>query len=93
MTVSLDKDVKEALDNLTERTGHGQSKLLRRALTFYAANYQAATTDAGTKPGDYHRMLSSGEHVLLNVDLLHCFLDYVSDSNDEPGPDFLTKAD
>lgn len=93
VTVSLDKDAKEALDDLTERTEHGQSELLRRALTFYTANYQAATTDAGTKLGDYHKMLSGGEHVLLDVDFLHCFLDYVSDSNDEPDPEFLTKAD
>ncbi|WP_241989518.1 ribbon-helix-helix protein, CopG family, partial [Halorubrum sp. SP9] len=93
VTVSLDEDAKEALDDLTERTGHGQSELLRRALTFYAANYQAATTDAGTKLGDYHKMLSGGEHVLLDVDFLHCFLDYVSDADGEPDPDFLTKAD
>ena len=93
VTVSLDRDAKEALDDLTERTGHGQSELLRRALTFYAANYQAATTDAGTKLGDYHKMLSGGEHVLLDVDFLHCFLDYVSDSDDEPDPEFLAKAD
>lgn len=86
VTVSLDEDAKGALDDLTERTGHGQSELFRRALTFYAANYRAATTDAGTKLGDYHKMLSGGEHVLLDVDFLHCFLDYVSDSDDEPDP-------
>lgn len=93
VTVSLDKDAKEALDDLTERTGHGQSELLRRALTFYAANYQAATTDARTELGDYYKMLSSGEYVLFDVDLHHCFLDCVSDTDDEPAPEFLTKAD
>ncbi|MBV0903179.1 ribbon-helix-helix protein, CopG family [Haloarcula salina] len=92
-TVSLDEDAKEALEDLTERTGHGQSELFRRALTFYAANFQAATTDAGTKLGDYHKMLSGGEHVLLDVDFLHCFLDFVSDGSGTPDPEFLESAD
>jgi hypothetical protein len=93
VTVSLDEDAKEALGDLTERTGHGQSELFRRALTFYAANYQAATTDAGTKLGDYHKMLSGGEHVLLDVDFLHCFLEYVTDGDGNPDPEFLESAD
>ncbi|MDG5778473.1 ribbon-helix-helix protein, CopG family [Haloarculaceae archaeon H-GB2-1] len=93
VTVSLDEDAKEALEDLTERTGHGQSELFRRALTFYAANYKAAKTDAGTKLGDYHKMLSGGEHVLLDVDFLHCFLDYVTDSDGNPDPTFLESAD
>lgn len=93
VTVSLDEESREALDDLVERTGHGQSELCRRALTFYAANYQAATTAAGTQLGHYHKMLSGGEHVLLDVDFLHCFLDYVSDGEGNPDPDFLSAAD
>lgn len=93
ITASLDEDAAEALEDLTSRTGHGQSELVRKALRFYAANYQAATTDAGTKLEDYHEMLSGGEHVLLDVDFLHCFLDYVADEDGNPDPAFLEQAD
>ena len=93
VTVSLDEDAKKALDDLTDRTGQGQSELVRRALTFYAGNYQAATTEAGSRLGDYHKMLSEGEHVLLDVDFLHCFLESVTDSAGDPDPAFLERAD
>jgi Arc/MetJ-type ribon-helix-helix transcriptional regulator len=93
ITASLDEDAAEALEDLTGRTGHGQSELVRKALRFYAANYQAASTDAGTKLEDYHEMLSGGEHVLLDVDFLHCFLDYVTDEDGTPDPAFLEQAD
>ena len=93
VTVSLDEDAQSALDSLTKRTGLGQSELARRALTFYAANFQAATTDASANLEDYHKMLSGGEHVLLDVDFLHCFLDYVTDDEGDPDQDFLAEAD
>jgi hypothetical protein len=38
-------------------------------------------------------MLSGGEHALPDVDFLHCFLDHVSDDNNEPDQGFLAKAD
>lgn len=93
ITASLDEDARDALDDLTNRTGRGQSELVRKALRFYAANYRAATTEAGTKLEDYHEMLSGGEHVLLDVDFLHCFLDYVTDEEGTPDPAFLEGAD
>ena len=52
ITASLDEDARDALDDLTNRTGRGQSELVRKALRFYAANYRAATTEAGTKLED-----------------------------------------
>ncbi|MFD1645495.1 ribbon-helix-helix protein, CopG family [Haloarchaeobius litoreus] len=93
ITVSLDEDAQEALEDVTKRTGQGQSELVRRALTFYAANFQAATTDASEKLEDYHKMLSGGEHVLLDVDFLHCFLDFVSDEEGNRAEEFLEAAD
>ncbi|WP_049917054.1 ribbon-helix-helix protein, CopG family [Halogeometricum pallidum] len=92
ITVSLDADAQTALDSLTDRTGKPQSELVREALVFYAANFEAATTDAGPNLETYHRMLASGEHVLLDVDFLHCFLDYVEDENGTPDPEFVEAA-
>lgn len=93
ITVSLDEDARDALADVTSRTGQGQSELVRRALTFYAANFQAASTDASEKLEDYHKMLSGGEHVLLDVDFLHCFLDFVSDDDGGGAEEFLAAAD
>jgi len=93
VTVSLDDDAREALEDLTGKTGQGQSQLVRQALIFYAANFQAAKADSSEQLENYHKMLSGGEHVLLDVDFLHCFLHYVSDGDGEPDPEFLEMAD
>lgn len=93
VTVSLDDEAVAALEDLTGRTGLGQSEVVRRALTFYATNYDAATTDASGNLSEYHEMLSGGEHVLLDVDFLHFFLDYVEDEDGNPDPAFLEAAD
>lgn len=93
VTVSLDEDARGALEDLTEKTGQGQSEVVREALIFYAANFQAASADSSEQLEDYHKMLSGGEHVLLDVDFLHCFLDYVSDDEGNPDPEFLEMAD
>jgi len=93
VTVSLDEDAREALEDLTDKTGQGQSELVRRSLTFYAANYRAANAESSEQLEKYHTMLSGGEHVLLDVDFLHCFLDYVSDGDGNPDPEFLEMAD
>jgi hypothetical protein len=93
VTVSLDTDARAALEDLTGRTGVGQSEVVRRALTFYAANFQAATTDTSVNLQDYHEMISGGEHALLDIDFLHCFLDYVEGDDGTPDPEFLADAD
>ncbi|CQR52778.1 MULTISPECIES: ribbon-helix-helix protein, CopG family [Haloferax] len=93
ITVSLDEDAQSALDGLAGRTDKAQSELVREALVFYAANFEAATTDAGPNLEAYHQMLSSGEHVLLDVDFLHTFLDYVEDADGDPDPEFLDAVD
>lgn len=93
VTVSLDDEAQVALDELVSRDGKPQSELVRQALVFYAANYDAATTQAGPSLEAYHQMLASGEHVLLDVDFLHCFLEYVEDEDGEPDAAFLELAD
>jgi predicted transcriptional regulator len=92
VTVSLDDDAEAALDDLVDRLDAGQSEVVRRALTFYAANFEAAmSTRSGENLADYHRMLAGGEHVLLDVDFLHCFLDRVD--TDSPDEEFLEAVD
>ncbi|XVH30860.1 ribbon-helix-helix protein, CopG family [Haloferacaceae archaeon DSL9] len=92
ITVSLDEDAGAALADLENRTDTGRSELVRQALTFYAANFDAATTNAAANLEAYHKMLSGGEHVLLDVDFLHCFLEHTV-ADGAPDEAFLTCAD
>jgi metal-responsive CopG/Arc/MetJ family transcriptional regulator len=46
ITVSLDDDARDSLDDLVSSTGQGNSELVRRVLRFYAANYQAANAES-----------------------------------------------
>lgn len=93
VTVSLDADASAALDDLVDRTDETQSEAVRRALTFYAANFEAATGAGGTDESlaAYHRMLAGGEHVLLDVDFLHAFLERVDP--DDPDEAFIEAVD
>ncbi|MFW6000425.1 MAG: ribbon-helix-helix protein, CopG family [Halorubrum sp.] len=91
VTVSLDEGSRTALDTLISETGKGQSEVVRRALSFYAANFEAARADPGENLEQYYQMLSSGEHVLLDVDFLHCFLEFCYDG--DPDPAFVEAAD
>lgn len=92
VTVSLTEEARSALDQLTEQTEANQSEIVRDAISFYAANYESATASTSDDLQTYYRMLNTGEHVLLDVDLLHAFLEKVDDG-DGPDPDFLATVD
>jgi predicted transcriptional regulator len=92
VTVSLDDDAQAALETLAGETGKGQSELVRRALSFYAANFEAARERPSDNLEQYYQMLSSGEHVLLDIDFLHAFLEFCYDGGD-PDPAFVESAD
>ncbi|WP_306054161.1 ribbon-helix-helix protein, CopG family [Natronococcus wangiae] len=92
VTVSLDDDARAALETLGAETGMGQSELVRRALSFYAANFEAARERPSDNLEQYYQMLSSGEHVLLDVDFLHAFLEHCYADGD-PDPAFVEAAD
>ncbi|WP_262175086.1 ribbon-helix-helix protein, CopG family [Haloarcula laminariae] len=82
VTVSLDDDAKSALEDLAEQTDDSRSEMIREAITFYAANFDSAQTSDSDRLHTYYEMLSTGEHVLLDVDLLHVFLSLVDDPDD-----------
>lgn len=79
VTVSLDEETKETLQELTDRTGESQSQLIREALGFYAANFDSAHASDSDHLQTYYEMLSTGEHVLLDIDLLHALLNQFDD--------------
>ncbi len=92
VTVSLDEDSKTALETLSAETNKGQSEVIRRALAFYAANFEVATGRPSHNLEQYYQMLSSGEHVLLDVDFLHAFLEHACD-RDGPDQAFVEATD
>lgn len=82
ITVSLDEDAKAALQGLVDRTEKGNSELVRQAISFYAANQQVASADVSLDLEEYHEMLASGEHALLDIDFLHTLLKYSPDEGE-----------
>ncbi|MFW6376566.1 MAG: ribbon-helix-helix protein, CopG family [archaeon] len=92
VTVSLDDDAKEALDELVKLANNGKSSVVRDALKFYAANYEVASSiEKGGNLTDYHQMLSGGEHVLLDIDFFHAFLRNID--LDDPDEEFMEAVD
>ena len=83
ITVSLDEDAKEALEQLVSQSGRGNSELVRNALAFYAANQRVARSDVSLDLEEYHGMLASGEHALLDIDFLHTLLEHSPDEGEE----------
>jgi len=93
VTVALDENARTALDDCANRTGENRSEVVRRALTFYATNFEAARAEVDANLEEYHRMLAGGEHVLLDVDFLHCFLEHAETDRGEPDPAFLDRLE
>ncbi|MDQ2074186.1 ribbon-helix-helix protein, CopG family [Haloarcula sp. H-GB4] len=92
VTVSLDEETKETLEGLTDRTGESQSQLIREAIAFYAANFDSAHASDSDHLQTYYEMLSTGEHVLLDIDLLHALLRQFTDP-DERDEEVLNMID
>lgn len=93
LTVSLDEPSREALDEVVAQTGEGQSETVRRAILFYAANFQVANSETKVDLEQYYQMLAGGEHVLLDVDFLHGLLEHVEIEKGEPSPEFQELID
>lgn len=93
ITVSLDEETRGVLEDLVSRTGKGNSELVRSALTFYAANLQAARADVDVDLEEYHAMLSTGEHALLDIDFLHVLLAHVETDDGEWPEEFVEDVD
>ena len=83
VTVSLNEDTKSALEELTDQTDESRSELIRKAIAFYAANFESANTTDSDHLQTYYEMLSTGEHILLDIDLLYALLSQVDDAEND----------
>lgn len=80
ITISLDADTKRALESLREQTSANQSELVRSAIQFYEANLDVTESDDSDSLWRYSRALSAQDHVLLDRDFFHLFLQHVPNS-------------
>jgi hypothetical protein len=83
ITVAFDSSTANLLEKISKEAELSQSEIMRRALRFY--NENRALEDAGVRKKAYAYMdlLSSGEHVILDVDHWLLFLDMIESSPDK----------
>jgi hypothetical protein len=74
ITVAFDQSTANLLENLTKETELSQSEIMRRALRFYSENKAIWDAAQRKKTFTYLDLLSSGEHVILDVDHWLLFL-------------------
>jgi len=67
VTVSLEEAAKSALEGLTAQTDESRTEMIREAIAFYAANFDSARASDSDHLQTTSGMLSTGEHVLLDV--------------------------
>ncbi len=76
ITVALDEESYEILNDLKEEFRNSQSELIRRALKFYH-DYRELERYDWKKVKTYVEMLSEGEHIILDIDHWVTFLRFI----------------
>jgi hypothetical protein len=74
ITVAFDQSTANLLEKLAKETELSQSEIMRRALRFYSENKVLWDAAQRKKTFTYLDLLSSGEHVILDVDHWLLFL-------------------
>jgi Arc/MetJ-type ribon-helix-helix transcriptional regulator len=82
ITIGLDPEISDLLEEMTRESKVSRSELIRRALRFYSDNKALAEVE-GKKMATYMDMLPSGEHLILDVDHWLLFLKYIESSSEK----------
>lgn len=77
ITIALDEETANRFEKMKEETKLSQSELMRRALRFYHENKALIDNSGSDKMRIYADMLSSGEHIILDVDHWLLFLKHI----------------
>jgi hypothetical protein len=85
VTVAFDQTTASLLEKLSGETELSQSEIMRRALRFYNDNKALWDSAQRKKTFEYLDLLSSGEHVILDVDHWLLFLGLIESCPDEEG--------
>lgn len=81
VTISLDGDTRTLLENMKKELKASRSDVIRRSLRFYSENKRLLRE--GDRVKFYLEMLSSGEHVILDIDHWHLLLNFVESSKEK----------
>jgi Arc/MetJ-type ribon-helix-helix transcriptional regulator len=80
ITVALDDETNDLIENLTSKAGVSKSELMRQAVRFYNENRSLTDNVVRKKLNSYMELLLSGEHIILDVDHWLLFLNLVESS-------------
>lgn len=83
ITVAFDSSTASLLEKISKEAELSQSEIMRRALRFYNDNRVLEDPVVKKKVYAYLDLLSSGEHVILDVDHWLLFLDMIESSPDK----------
>jgi hypothetical protein len=83
ITVAFDSSTASLLEKISKEAEVSQSEIMRRALRFYNDNRALEDPAVRKKVYAYLDLLSSGEHVILDVDHWLLFLEMVESSPDQ----------
>ncbi|GBE56956.1 hypothetical protein BMS3Bbin16_01170 [archaeon BMS3Bbin16] len=81
VTISLDEGTAILLEDLKKELNAPRSDVIRRSLHFYSENKQIMRR--ASKIRSYLELLSSGEHVILDIDHWQLFLNFVEASREK----------
>jgi hypothetical protein len=83
ITVAFDHSTATLLEKISQETELSHSEIIRRALRFYNENKTLLDPAVRRKMYAYMDLLSSGEHVILDVDHWLLFLSLIESSPDK----------
>jgi uncharacterized protein (DUF1778 family) len=80
ITVALDDETNDLIENLTSKAGISKSELIRQTVRFYNNNRDLTDNVVRKKLNSYMELLLSGEHIILDVDHWLLFLNLIESS-------------
>lgn len=79
ITVVLDEETNDLLQELKKELGENQSELIRKSISFFYKNKEILKEHGEKRIAFYTKMLSEGEHVILDLDHWTLFLRYLKE--------------
>ncbi len=83
ITVVLDEETEHMLDELRKEFDENQSKVIREAISFFYQHRETIEKYGEERIKFYTKMLSEGEHVILDLDHFTLFLRRLQELSDE----------
>jgi len=83
VTIALDEETAKLFREMRDTLGISQSELMREALKFYSKHKALFDSIDEDRVYTYVQMLSSGEHVILDIDHWILFLNFIESHPDK----------